>query len=178
MRKIDLIGRRFDKLTVVAEIGRTAGNRVLWLCICQCGNHISKTTSNLARSRHNSQHKTCGCRECASLAIAAARSTHGGASRTQGKSAIYKRWCDIKTRCYNPRNKRWASYGGKGIRICDEWMDFPTFRTWALAAGFKPSLSIDRINPDGNYEPSNCEWVTSSENTRRMNASRKLRLVS
>lgn len=84
----------------------------------------------------------------------------------------------MKSRCYYSKNDRWEYYGGKGIEICEEWLDFSLFRKWALKNGYAKDLTIDRLNSDDNYKPSNCEWVTRSENSRRMNIAKKLKAIS
>lgn len=77
---------------------------------------------------------------------------------------VYLIWHDMKRRCYQPQNKRYARYGGRGIRVCDEWLNnFQAFFDWSMANGYSPELSIDRIEKDGNYEPSNCRWATIIE---------------
>lgn len=79
-------------------------------------------------------------------------------------SHIYKVWVGIRTRCYNPKNARYYCYGGRGIKVCDRWLEsFINFRD-DMADSYKDGLQLDRINNDGNYEPSNCRWVTASEN--------------
>ena len=77
---------------------------------------------------------------------------------------LYAVWSCMKQRCYNPKNKRWNRYGGRGIKICEEWKNsFESFREWALSHGYSEGLTIDRINNDGNYEPDNCRWATYKE---------------
>ena len=87
---------------------------------------------------------------------------------------LYTVWAGMKNRCTNPKEPAYAKYGGKGIRVSEEWQDFKVFHTWAYANGYKPhKLSIDRINPDGDYEASNCRWATAqvqAENTSGLNA--------
>ncbi len=77
---------------------------------------------------------------------------------------LYNTWCNIKSRCNNSKNPRFSSYGGRGIKVCDEWgFSFSNFEKWAISNGYNNSLTIDRIDVNGNYEPSNCRWVTNSE---------------
>lgn len=80
---------------------------------------------------------------------------------------IYRCWHNIKRRCLNETCSSYKSYGGQGITICDEWLDFESFYRWAANSGFKPSLVIDRVDPYKGYYPGNCRWVTKSENCRR-----------
>ena len=75
----------------------------------------------------------------------------------------------MKTRCYSTTNARFHRYGGRGIKVCEAWLEFSPFRDWALLNGYTDELTIDRINNDGNYGPSNCEWVTIQENLKRRN---------
>ena len=81
---------------------------------------------------------------------------------------LYPIWTGMKQRCYNKNRHEYPRYGGKGVRVCDEWMNDPVaFITWAVNHGYKKGLSIDRIDPSGNYEPSNCRFLTIGENARR-----------
>ena len=85
-----------------------------------------------------------------------------GLSRTR----IYQTWADMKGRCLNPKHKEYHLYGGRGIKVCDDWKnDFMKFYVWAIQNGYDDKLQIDRINNDGNYEPKNCRWVTNKENS-------------
>lgn len=79
---------------------------------------------------------------------------------------LRRRWYSIRARCKYPSVKCYKHYGGRGIAVCDEWGDFKTFFAWVIESGYRPDLEIDRVNTDGNYEPSNCRWVTHKENTR------------
>jgi len=83
---------------------------------------------------------------------------------------LYRIWMNMRHRCHNPNTNCFSNYMGKGITICKEWNDYEVFYNWAMANGYKDDLMIDRINVDGNYEPSNCRWVThqeSGQNTSR-----------
>lgn len=83
---------------------------------------------------------------------------HGGFG-----TRLYRIWNGMKQRCSNPNDPSYRIYGGRGIKVCDDWIKFVPFRDWALANGYEDTLTIDRINPDGNYEPSNCRWATKKE---------------
>lgn len=84
-----------------------------------------------------------------------------------GTRGIYTSWQNMKQRCLNPKHPKYPRYGGRGIAICDEWLDILSFKAWAETSGFGPGMTIDRINGDGNYCPENCRWVSSSENSRK-----------
>lgn len=156
MRKLDLVGRRFDKLVCVADVGMDRHGSRLWLCICDCGNHVTKRVCVLTSSRQ----RQMACRECGEKAIAANRLTHG-----ESRNRLCRAWINMRRRCRNaddPKNKYWA---GRNVSVCEAWAEYEGFRDWAMANGYQPGLSLDRINPDGNYEPNNCRWVTVSQNT-------------
>lgn len=162
MRKLDLVGRRFDKLTVVAEIGRNRFKHVIWLCQCSCGNHIARSTSNLTQGVFT------GCKECEGISRAQSKTTHG-----RSDERLYGVWQTMRGRCFNSDDYHFRWYGAKGITVCQDWDNYPAFREWALSKGYRQGLTIERVNAGGNYEPSNCEWITQSENSRRSQISRK-----
>lgn len=157
----NLIDMRFGKLTVKEKLGRDSHGEIRWLCVCDCGNeHIS--TSN----RLTSGQTTC-CRDCMIKKIGDTNRTHG---RTPRK--LFYAYVNMKTRCYNKNYSLYHRYGGRGIKVCDEWRNsFENFREWAMNNGWKEELSLDRIDNDGNYEPNNCKWSTVLEqsNNRRTN---------
>ena len=78
----------------------------------------------------------------------------------QEPKRLYNTWCNMRRRCYEKQNHKYKNYGGRGIKICPEWLDFCVFREWALSNGYSETLTLDRINVNGNYEPTNCRWVT------------------
>lgn len=166
MAKFDLTGQRFKRLTVIEENGRNNRNEILWRCKCDCGKETNVTTYRLRKNITRS----CGC-----LMVDTCREQMrelGKSLKTHGlsKTRIYKTYRGIKDRCLNPNDMHYPDYGGRGIKMCDEWKnDFMNFYNWAMENGYTDELTIDRIDVNGNYEPSNCRWVdikTQSNNKR------------
>jgi hypothetical protein len=121
-----------------------------------CGNEFKAITQSILSGNT----KSCGCYK--KRRTSEANKKHGLWS-----TRLYKIWGDIKSRTLNPKNKRYSDYGGRGITICDDWKnDFMSFYNWAMSNGYSDELSIDRINNDGNYEPSNCRWTTPTIQSR------------
>lgn len=150
MKKIDISGNKYGRLTVIKENGRS-GKNIIWLCKCDCGNEINAIAYNLK----NGHTQSCGC--IVSDNNKANHSTHG-----QSNTRLYKIWRHIKSRCLNKKVHHYKYYGGRCITMCPEWIDsFETFMTWALSNGYNNKLSIDRIDVDGNYNPSNCRWTNA-----------------
>lgn len=155
---IDLTGKKFGRLTVLnrAENGRTANKPVVrWKCICECGNRLITEGNSLRRGRT----KSCGCLNQVSRLKNLKRVTHGGS-----QTRLYHIWAHMKQRCSNPNVERYPLYGGRGIKVCESWnKSFSAFRDWALSNGYSDSLTLDRINVDGDYEPKNCRWATMKQ---------------
>lgn len=149
-KRIDLTGQRFGRLIVIEKTQKDG--KAMWRCQCECG----KETVVLGNSLLRGATRSCGClwlertRE-----INTVLKTRHGARHTR----LYYVWIEMKQRCSNPNNKRYVDYGGRGIRVCEEWKDFAVFQKWALENGYQEGLSIDRINNDENYEPQNCRWA-------------------
>ena len=153
MRKIDLTGQRFGRLTVLHEAPKK-GIRIAWHCLCDCG----KTTDVVASSLRSGTTKSCGCYR--DTCPTNPRSKKHG----QTKTRLYRIWIHMKERCLAPYHNSYKSYGGRGITICNEWLnDFEAFRDWAIANGYRSDLTLDRIDVNGNYCPENCRWVTMAE---------------
>lgn len=153
MKFVDLTKQRFGRLTVLGRVWRLNTDDKFWLCRCDCGNLKIIRNNNLISGRT----KSCGClnKEVASKR----NSTHGMAN-----SKIYETWCNIKKRCENSNNDNYHHYGGRGIVVCDDWQRFELFYEWAIKNGYQDDLEIDRIDVNGNYEPSNCRWITHKAN--------------
>ena len=162
---IDLTGQRFGDLVVLNREANSPRNEVMWRCRCEaCGKEIITRAGNL----RSGTSKSCGCTRAAKCGAAAKiTNTKHGASPHRGYTKLYNTWLRMKGRCNNPNATSYKYYGGRGITVCLEWQrDFAAFRDWANAHGYKEGLSIDRIDPNGNYEPSNCRWITMAEQQR------------
>lgn len=159
----DITNKKYGKLTVINREGTHITGRsklALWRCECDCGEEVVVRGASL----RNGSTKSCGCAQRANSSIA--NSTHG-----LSKTKIYRSWASMKKRCHNPNDHSYHYYGNRGIRVCEEWYsDFTSFYRWAVQNGYEEDLTLDRINVNGNYEPTNCRWITQKEqsnNTRR-----------
>lgn len=165
----NLIGYRFSRLIVVEYAGRTKTNRMcLWRCKCDCGNEIIVRTSSL----RDGSTRSCGCLQRERVIEAA--TTHGLSGGRKGTPRLYRIWRNIKQRCLNPKATKYHNYGGRGIAVCAEWMDFKTFYEWAMANGYRDDLTIDRKDVNGDYEPGNCRWATWQEQAVNRRKNRKV----
>lgn len=159
---IDLTGKKFGRLTVIRQDGRDDYGRIKWLCECECG-RISTIIGNLLK---NGTTKSCGCLRSEEVKSHGIR--HG-----MSRSNVYYDWCNMKARCSNPNLANYKNYGGRGISVCERWVDdFQTFYDDVSELPYfgEDGYSLDRINNDGDYEPGNVRWaddVTQCNNTRR-----------
>ena len=169
----DETGNRYGRLTALCY-DHTRKGHVYWKCACDCG-CVTVVEAGALRSGRT---RSCGCfRE----------DTRGDRNRTHGESAhnrLYNIWIGIRQRCNNESYKLYKWYGGKGVKLCDEWNDYTKFRDWAYAHGYedpKPGqtkgdmMSIDRIDPDKAYSPDNCRWISLRENVSYMRKGKPIR---
>lgn len=153
----NLIGQKFGKLTVLKFIGNDKYNNRIWECICECGN-ITKVNSCSLRSNNT---KSCGC---LIKEVSSKIGLNNKKDFIMSQTKIYRIWDGICQRCLNPKTIKYKNYGGRGIKICDEWLnDSQVFYDWAINNGYKEGLSIERVDNNGNYEPNNCKWATVKE---------------
>ena len=169
MSKIEIpLGEKFGRLTVIEDLGicilpnsNTKCRNVK--CRCDCGNVISAQWSNVKYGNK----KSCGCLQSEkskeTVKIMNEKKTKHGDAKGK-KTRLYNTWCRMRARCNNPNNDKYKWYGGQGIKVCKEWDDYANFKKWALENGYTDELTIDRIDVTGNYEPSNCQWLTMQDN--------------
>lgn len=145
----DIAGQKFGRLTALYKLhNHHDKDHTYWSCVCDCGN-LTETRSDRLRT---GRVQSCGC----------LHKKHG-----KSNTRLYHIWRQIKTRCYNKNNRDYTTYGGRGIKMCDEWRDnFNTFYDWAIENDYKENLTIDRIDVNNNYEPDNCRWATKKQQSR------------
>lgn len=150
-KKIDLNGMRFGSWLVLGYGAKDAYGNTKWDCVCDCG-----VTSSV-RSAELRNGNSTGCKKCQRDKV----TTHGDYG-----TRLYNTWAQMKSRCFNINAQSYKDYGGRGITVCDEWSSYPFFRDWALSNDYTDELTLDRIDNDGNYDPSNCRWSTMKEQNR------------
>lgn len=161
-RLIDLTGEKFGRLTVLSRAENSSTGQTRWQCLCDCGKEVIVLAAHL-RSGHS---KSCGC-------LGLEHATQAKIKHGEANTPLYRLFRSMHNRCELATSVGYKWYGEKGIRVCPEWDDYEVFAKWARSHGYEKGLTIDRKDPSKDYEPSNCEWVTRSENSRRMHEARK-----
>jgi hypothetical protein len=159
----DITGQRFNRWQVLSRVG-SIDRYAAFLCRCDCG------TEHIIRGHHLSTGapKSCGC-----LAIEERSKTMKGLNENRWQNhkkhhhRLYRIWTDMRRRCLKENRPEYKNYGAQGIKVCQDWdNDFVSFHNWAMSNGYSDNLTIDRINPFGDYEPTNCRWITNQEQQR------------
>lgn len=147
------VGNRYGRLTVVVLSHKTRYG-CQWLCKCDCGKEVVVGGVQL----RNGRKRSCGCLEKERLRTFNEKMKAN--AKYKKPSKIYQAWANMKQRCFNKNALEYNSYGGRGITVCDDWVkSSASFEKWALENGYAEGLTLDRIDVDGNYEPSNCRWI-------------------
>lgn len=159
----EIIGSRYGRLMVVGYHRTGNCRQSYWNCKCDCGNMVTVRRSGLVTGRTTS----CGCyqKESATKRISMLQLTHG-----KSKSVEYKAWLNMRMRCNYRTSQRYGNYGARGIKICDAWYDFSDFIS--DMGGCPPGHTLERIDVNGDYEPSNCRWATSYDQYRNKTTNR------
>jgi len=145
---IDITGKKFNRLTVIKRIENSTFRKARWLCKCDCGNFTEVSGDNL----RNGSVKSCGC--------LIKDKNKQRATHRKSNIRLYNIWRNMKARCNNSKNPDYKNYGKRGIKVCDEWINFENFYNWAINNGYKEKLSIDRVDVNKNYQPNNCRWIS------------------
>lgn len=160
----DISGIKFGRHTAIKPMGKNKWGNYLWLCRCECGNEHVVASAKLIQGKSRS----CGC---LSKDVHIKQLEKHGIT-TGGKPRTLIIWSGMKARCNYPNSISYKSYGARGISVCDEWLSFENFHNWAISNGYKDALTLDRIDNNGNYEPSNCRWTDATTNKKNQRHAR------
>lgn len=157
---VDLTGKRFGRIFVVSR-SENNGKKTMWNCLCDCGNK----KKIYGKSLKDGLVVSCGCFH--KEIIKTINKTHGDTG-----TKLHRAWQNMRARCYRKSSREYENYGGRGITVCEEWMEsYENFKEWALSSGYDENLTLDREDVNGNYCPENCRWITNKEqqNNKRNN---------
>lgn len=146
-KRLIQVGQKIHDLTCIGP-AFIAGRRQYAVFQCQCGTITASSINNVLRG----EVRACGCRH-----------KLGAPKHGMSRTRLFRIWADMRKRCRDPKTDHYHRYGGRGIKVCDEWQTFEPFRDWALANGYSEELTIDRTDNDGNYEAANCRWIPRNE---------------
>lgn len=167
---VDVSKRRFGRLCAEWPAAMRGHGNACWLCLCDCGRLRVVALSSLL----NGSSKSCGCLQKELLSRRRFKHGHSIKPGVRNASREYETWLSMKARCYDRKTKSYKNYGGRGIRVCGRWLS--SFENFLADMGTKPNgLTLERIDNDGNYEPSNCKWATRLEQNRNKRNSRRNR---
>lgn len=162
-KRLNLVGKVFERLTVVSDAGNNLRGDAVFECICKCGNTVIVRSSHL----NSNKIKSCGCLQREVSSVFAKKLGNNNRKHGMSGSRIYSIWHKMKERCLNTKHKFWYCYGGRGISVCKEWSDsFESFHKFAIEQGYADNLEIDRIDNNRGYFQDNCRFVTHAENMR------------